>query len=173
MSIIDTVKKNYGHLKVTRTADGEKVETEIRSLNDAANYLAAVKDQADRMERGEVKGDMDAEVKISTATEMERREYLNYCLTLVPDKYIKHKILLFLRINPYSEKMFTDRNGRVEHKGVYLSKKEIARAITARTTAKVTEQEVDKIEKEAVEIVCQSIRSSRANDVPLIGANQF
>lgn len=166
MSIVDNVKKNFGQIKVTRSAEGESIDTEIRSVNDVVRYLAAVREQADRMEAGEIKGDIEADVKVTTATEIERREYLNYCLNLVSDKYIKHKILLFLRVNPFKENPTTGR-------GLYLSKKEIARALTDRCGFKVLENDVTTIEREAVQMVTEAIASSKQSGVPLVGTNEF
>jgi hypothetical protein len=160
--ILDNIKKNF-KVKVTRGPEGEKVETDIRSVEDAANYLRAVKDAADRMERGECEA---PDVEVTTATSIERREFLNYCINLMDDKYIKHKILLFLRVNPFKENPATGEE-------TYLSKKEIARVLTERVGRKVFETEVDAIEGEALKIAKDSLASCKQKNIPLVGKNSF
>jgi hypothetical protein len=157
--ILDHLKGLVPH-KEERTPAGLVIQADIRTIGDAERYLRAVRDTAEKMENGEFKGASD--VEINTATSPERREFLNYAINHMPDKFIKHKILLFLRVNPYWEDAATGREA-------YLSKKEIARALTQRVGRTVYEHEVDRIEKEAIDIAKDAIVSSRKNYVPLVG----
>lgn len=157
MSILDTAKKYFK--KDAPKGEDKTPYTKIDSIEQAANYLAAIKDKQEA-------GDYEIDVRINTATEMERREYLNYCINLIPDKYIKHKILLFLRCNPFHENAQTGR-------GLYLSTKEIARVLTKKCGFKVFECEVEAIEREGLEICKQTLRSSREEGIPLVGTHKF
>lgn len=157
MSLLDSSKQ---HFRTEAPKGEDKTQyTKIDSIEQAANYLAAIKDKQEA-------GDYEVDVKINTATEIERREYLNYCINLIPDKYIKHKILLFLRVNPFQENAETG-------KGLYLSTKEIARVLTEKCGHKVFEIEVQSIEKEGVDMAMQAIRSSRHDGIPLVGTHEF
>ena len=133
--------------------------TKIESIEQAANYLKAISEKAEN-------GQFEIDVKINTATEVERREFLNYCINLMPDKYIKHKILLFLMVNPFKENHDTGR-------GMYLSRKEIARVLTRKCGFKVLELEVIAIEQEGLEMCKNAIADSKQSGIPLVGTHEF
>lgn len=136
--------------------NGEKTGfSKIKSLDEAAGYIKHLKA---KVEDGTIKPEMN----VTTATSPERRAYLNYCISLVKDKYIKHKILLFLRVNPYWEDPTTGREA-------YLSKRELARCLSDRVGFRVLELEIDAIERDAMQIIKDTISRLPANSVPLVG----
>lgn len=130
----------------------------IKTLEQAANYIDELKG---KVESGEIKPDF----QVTTATSPERREFLNYAISLVPDKYIKHKILLFLRVNPYWEDPHTGREA-------YLSTREIARCLSDRVGFKIYDFEVTAIERDALEIVKDTLASKERSSIPLV-AGQY
>lgn len=135
--------------------------SKIESLDDARKYLNCLEDME---KKGELKGLV--EPTITTATSIERREFLNYAINHMPEKYIQHKILLFMRVNPYFENPETGEER-------YLSKKEIARCLSERLPRRIFEFEIDRLEKEAVQIAMEAIETSRKNYVPIVGNNRF
>lgn len=153
MSFLDKIKKNLG---VEIGKDGKPTGfSKITSLEQAANYIADLKQ---KMHDGTIKPEM----QVTTATSMERREFLNYAISLVPDKYMKHKILLFLRVNPYWEDPATGREA-------YLSKREIARCLSDRVGYRVLEVEVEGIERDAINIIKETLEKKKVSAIPLVG----
>lgn len=132
----------------------EKKEFKADSIEEAANYLA---EQKAKYERGEL---TIIDPAITTATSPERREFLNYCISLMEDRLMKYKILLFLRVNPYHE----DCQGNEW----YLSKAQIARYLTERLDRRVLETEVDGIERDAMKYAKDAITQTKANKIPIL-----
>lgn len=153
MGLISEAKK-YFKREPVKPGDGDTQFTKIENLEQAANYLQSIKDRAAR-------GDYKVDVQITTATSIERRAYLNYAISLMPDNLMQHKILLFLRVNPYFEDAATGREA-------YLSKCEIANALSKRIGRRVLEQEVDEKEREAVRYAMDVITTCREKRIPLV-----
>ena len=153
MSFLDGIKKNLG---VETGKDGKPTGfSKITTVEQAGRYIDELKE---KMHDGTIKPEME----ITTATSPERREFLNYAISLVPDKYMKHKILLFLRVNPYWEDASTGREA-------YLSKREIARCLSDRVGFKVLELEVEGIERDAIKIVKEVLEKKQISAIPLVG----
>jgi hypothetical protein len=137
----------------------------INNLREAETYLKKISADADRgiIDR-ELFPQGKMEEGVTSATEPQRLEYLNYCISLVPDKYMKHKILLFLRVNPFRY---------VGDRGQYLSVAEIARCLRVRCGIHIQEHDVRKVEAEAIRIVQDTLAKTKANAVALVGSNRF
>jgi len=110
--------------------------TPFDTTEKASRYLDALKDEA----RNNIE---KSDVTISTSTEDERLKYLNYCVSLIPDKYIKHKILLFFMINKYE--------------GSFIPKSFIAKQLTKHLGKSISIKDIDKIEKEAKKIMSDTL----------------
>ena len=143
-----------------------KHQVTINTVEEAANYLKKIKDDADhnRIDR-EMFPMGEAEEGITTCTDQERREYLNYAINLMPDSLIKYKIILFLRCNPYWE------DGQGNQK--FLSKKGIANMLTKECGFKILDVQVDAEEKQAIVLCMENLKKMRLEDVPLVGINRF
>lgn len=131
------------------------------SIEKAANWIDELKE---KVERREIRGEVDVAPKPTSASEDDRREYLNYVLSKVPERYAKHRMLLFLRINPYQ---MTPRGG------LYMSKKGICRFLSKELGRMIFEFEVDAIEREALEICKDTISSMREKELPILGNSRF
>ena len=153
MGVIESAKRFF-KTEQKPSDDGTKF-TKIENLEQAANYLQAVKDQADR-------GDSKIDVTITTATSPERRMFLNYAIKQMSDKLKKYKILLFLRVNPIHIDAATGRE-------TYLSKLAIANALSKLIGRRILEDEIDAEENKAVQYCFQAIASCRQNKIPLVG----
>lgn len=153
MSILSNAKKFF------KQDEPEKKDetnfTKIKSMEEAANYLQAVKDSAAR-------GESKIEVEITTATSPERRAYLNYAVSLLPKSLIKYKLLLFLRVNPISEDAETGRE-------TYLSKREIANMLSQRIGRRILESDIDHEEQLAIRYCMDAVASCKLKNIPLVG----
>lgn len=131
-----------------------KLYTRLDSVEQGHNILKAVEEE-------QKTGKHTADVEINTAVEEDLVKFLNYAVSLIPEKYAVHKMLLILRINPISFNQVTG-------KGTYLSKKFIAESLTKNTKKLVMESEIDKLEKEAIRITQDFIRKTREEKIPIL-----
>lgn len=144
--------------------DKKPKQVVVTSIEQAQSYLKKISDDAD-------KGIIDRELfpqgkmdeGVTTATEPERLAFLNHAISFMPDKYIKHKMLLFLRVNPFRY---------IGGRGQYLSKAEIVRYLNKQCGIRIEEKDVDKVEKEAMRICQDALASDRKHSSPLVGANK-
>ena len=132
----------------------EKKEFKADSIEQAANYLA---EQKAKYERGEV---TIIKPVVTTATSQERRQFLNYCISLMDDRLMQYKILLFLIVNPYHE----DCQGNER----YLSKRQIAQYLTDRLGRRVLETEIDGIERDAMKYAKDAITRTKVDKIPIL-----
>jgi hypothetical protein len=131
-----------------------KTYVRLDSVEQGHNILKAA-------EAEHASGKHQADVMINTATEHDLLEYLNYAVTLIPEKYALYKMLLVLRINPIRVNQATGR-------GVYLSKKFVADQLTRNLKKIVIEDEIDKLEKKAIQICQEFITKTRDTAIPIL-----
>lgn len=139
---------------VEKNKDGQKLYTRMDSVEEGYNILAAV-------EKEQASGLHKADVVINTMIEADLVEYLNYAVKLIPEKYTLNKMLLTLRINPVKMNPITGD-------GVYLSKKYIAQSLTKHLKKVIKEEDIDKLEKQSINICQQFIRKTKETALPIL-----
>ena len=139
---------------IPKDEENGKTFVRINSVEQGRNILKAAEDAHNS-------GKFKADVEISTALESDLIKFLNYAVTLIPEKYALHKMLLVLRVNPISENPKTGC-------GVYLSKKYIAQSLTKYLKRVIREEEIDRIEKESIRICQEAIRKTRDTAIPIL-----
>ena len=150
------IKQVWDSVTKGQAKDIENGKTFVRvdSVEQGYNILAEA-------EKQHASGKFVAQTEISTAIESDLVKFLNYAVSLIPEKYALHKMLLVLRVNPIKLNPSTGS-------GIYLSKKYIAQSLTETLKRVIREDMIDKLEKESIKICQDCIRKTRETKLPIL-----